>query len=167
MIVYTNRCSFLVTAQERNQRKRLGDALAAKSFFTAEINRQLYPDFEPPSPRPPPGPRLKTGYCRFSGRYPAAYRSYCCCWIKIITTTVGVPTNAGRGTQGRAARSRGNMMKNKGSPDRLRGQRLPCAGFFWSFSCRDKKRTYRRVNDHLYEHQKPAPAFRREPVGYG
>ena len=40
MNVYGSACSFLVSAQERNQRKRLGDALAAKSFVIADIIKQ-------------------------------------------------------------------------------------------------------------------------------
>ena len=53
-------CSFLVAAQETNQRKRLGDVLTAKAFVTAPQNQHLQPAFEPPSPRPPPGPRRWT-----------------------------------------------------------------------------------------------------------
>ena len=49
-------CSFLVSAQETNQRRRLGEALTAKSFVTVKTIRHLQPDFEPPSPRPPSGP---------------------------------------------------------------------------------------------------------------
>ena len=45
-----------MSAQESNQRKRLGDVLTAKSFVIAKVNQHLRPDFEPPSPRPPPGP---------------------------------------------------------------------------------------------------------------
>ena len=91
-------CSFLVAAQETNQRKRLGDALAAKSFFTADLNEPGEPDFEPPSPRPPPGPRLKTGYDRFCGGYTGGYGLNCGCQIQILSTTSGLPTSAGRGT---------------------------------------------------------------------
>ena len=39
-----------------NQRRRLGEALTAKSFDTAKGNRHYYPAFEPPSPRPPTRP---------------------------------------------------------------------------------------------------------------
>ena len=49
-------CSFLVSAQETNQRRRLGEALTANPFDTANITQHLQPDFEPPSPRPPSGP---------------------------------------------------------------------------------------------------------------
>jgi len=36
-----------VAAQETNQRKRLGDALTAKSFLAARVNQPREPDFEP------------------------------------------------------------------------------------------------------------------------
>ena len=139
--------SFLVAAQETNQRKRLGDALAAKSFVTAIINRHSSPDFEPPSPRPLPGPRRWTG-CNRIFSIPR-----CMCLMPLSVPDHSdyhtLPTSAGRGTQGRAARSRGKMVDYLSCFDRLRGQRLPCAGFFWSFSCRDKKRTYHCIYNHL------------------
>ena len=80
----TAMCSFLVAAQETNQRKRLGDALAAKSFGAASINRHGLPDFEPPSPSPLPGPRRRTGGNRIF-RYPDVY-ILCSCLFRILPT---------------------------------------------------------------------------------
>ena len=65
--------SLSCTEQESNQRSRLGDVLTAKPIVSALINHLIYPGFEPPSPRPPPGPYRGTGGGRFLGRCPCAY----------------------------------------------------------------------------------------------
>ena len=57
-----------MSAQETNQRKRLGDALTAKPFGAEMQIQHGQPDFEPPSPRPPPGPRRGLGAGRICSR---------------------------------------------------------------------------------------------------
>ena len=47
-------CSFLVSAQETNQRKRPGEALSAKSFATADFNHIVSPTLSHPPPDPLP-----------------------------------------------------------------------------------------------------------------
>ena len=49
-------CSFLVAAQETNQRKRLGEALTAKPFVTASVYRPFCPALSRPPPDPLPAP---------------------------------------------------------------------------------------------------------------
>ena len=49
-------CSFLVSAQETNQRKRLGEALTAKPFGTAFWSCRFSPTLSRPPPDPLPAP---------------------------------------------------------------------------------------------------------------
>ena len=50
------RCSFLVIRTRNEPKKASGEALTAKAFVTAKINRHYNPAFEPPSPGPHPAP---------------------------------------------------------------------------------------------------------------
>ena len=139
-------CSFLVSAQETNQRKRLGEALTAKSFVSADINRQSYPNFEPPVLLRCPSILWYKSFFRHPLRVDETavvglrlFRLQQVCRL--------APEGVHRG--GRLEAGVGDWVYS-GCPDRLRGQRLPYAGFFSSFSCRTKKRTDTQINDYFF-----------------
>ena len=107
--------------------------MTAKSFFTADVTLHFKPDFEPSSPRPPPGPRRYTGFGLLVADNLLRI---------VISANVGlrlfksqqVSRLAPEGVHRGGRLEAGEKWRDyKGNLDRLRGQRLPYAIFFGYF----------------------------------
>ena len=86
-----------MSAQETNQRKRLGDALAAKSFVIAEVIQHIRPTLSRPPPDPYQAPVEEKAVIVFivDTRVRIVDTAFL---ILGISATAMLPTSAGKGT---------------------------------------------------------------------
>ena len=95
-VLLGDRCYFLVSEQESNQRNRLGDVLTAKPFVTAQENQHLHPTLSRPPPDPLQAPVV--GLLKSISFDNCVCTIYAARPIFCFSFTAIVSTSAGRGT---------------------------------------------------------------------